>query len=67
MRSVREANKMTQADVAEKLGMDAQNYSKYERGLVSPTIYWLHLFCIATKTEFKDFFYGIELCILTLG
>ena len=58
MRTIRESKKMTQVSVAELLNMDPQNYSKYERGIVSPTIFWLHLFCIATDTEFKDFLWN---------
>lgn len=39
IKELRETVGMTQADVAYSIGMDAQNISRIERGLVSPAAY----------------------------
>jgi transcriptional regulator with XRE-family HTH domain len=54
IKEVRE-QKGTQSDVATLMEMDAQNLSKYERGLISPTVFWIHKFCNATGTDFSEF------------
>lgn len=39
IKELREQQEMSQADVAYSIGMDAQNISRIERGLVSPAAY----------------------------
>lgn len=55
IRKVREQKGLTQNEVALLMDMDAQNFSKYERGLISPTVYWIHKYCKAVKCDFGSF------------
>jgi len=56
IRRVRIEKGLTQSDVATLINMDAQNFSKYERGLISPTAFWIHKFCEAIKERPRDFY-----------
>lgn len=55
IREVREQKGLTQSEVALMMDIDAQNLSKYERGLISPTVYWVHKYCKAVKCDFSTF------------
>lgn len=55
IRSVRIELHMTQSEVAILMNMDTQNFSKYERGLISPTVFWVKKYCDAIGYDFNDF------------
>lgn len=54
LRQVRIEKGMTQKEISEQMEIESQNYSKYERGLLAPTFFWIYRFCIATKTELPE-------------
>lgn len=55
IRDSRIEKELTQNEVAALIGMDAQNFSKYERGLISPTVFWTIKYCEAIKYDFGAF------------
>lgn len=55
IRNTRIEREMTQSEVAALIGMDAQNFSKYERGLISPTVFWITKYCEAINYDFVEF------------
>lgn len=56
IRKIRIEKKLTQLEVATLINMDTQNFSKYERGLISPTAFWIHKFCEAVKENPREFY-----------
>lgn len=59
IRRVRIEKGLTQSDVATLINMDAQNFSKYERGLISPTAYWVNEFCESIDEPPERFYIGM--------
>lgn len=51
---------MTQAQVAEKAGINEKYYGELERDESSPTLNTLEKICIALNIEVKDFFQDIN-------
>lgn len=47
--------KITQAELASKIGADFQNISRIERGVISPTLYWLSKVTDALEMSLGDF------------
>lgn len=45
IKAVRESKKMTQPELAALMGINFQNISSYERGEVSPTLFWINRLC----------------------
>jgi transcriptional regulator with XRE-family HTH domain len=56
IRKIREAQGMTQAEVAALMNVNAQNISSYERGERGPSVEWVIRLCDALKVEPKSFF-----------
>ncbi len=55
IRDTRLKLKLTQAELADKLGLDYQYISRLERGLISPTLFWLYDFTTALEINMGDF------------
>jgi len=55
LRNSRKELKLTQYDVAVLMDVTFQVISDYERGKFSPTIFWIHKYCIATGYDFGKF------------
>jgi transcriptional regulator with XRE-family HTH domain len=51
---------MSQADLAYSIQMDAQNISRIERGLISPSAYSVKLICNALKIQLSDFYLSFK-------
>ena len=49
---------LTQADIAEKVGVSRQHISNIETGITSPTVRILRDYLRACRTELPEFFYG---------
>ncbi|MBI5538662.1 MAG: helix-turn-helix transcriptional regulator [Bacteroidia bacterium] len=47
--------KLTQAELASIIGNDFQNISRIERGVLSPTLYWLSKVTDALEMNLGDF------------
>ena len=56
LREIREARKMTQADVAERADLNANYYAKIERADVKPSIEAYERIAKALKVSAKDIF-----------
>ena len=56
IRKVREANKLSQKEVALALNMDQSQYSKIEKGKTDPTTATLEKICKALKIEIAELF-----------
>lgn len=56
LRYYRRLSNMTQAQVAEKAGINEKYYGELERDESSPTLNTLEKICIALNIEVKDFF-----------
>jgi transcriptional regulator with XRE-family HTH domain len=57
IRTVREAQGLTQAEVAALMNVNAQNISSYERGERGPSVEWVIRLCDALKVEPENFFF----------
>jgi transcriptional regulator with XRE-family HTH domain len=55
IRDTRLKLELTQAELADKLGLDYQYISRLERGLISPTLFWLYDFTAALEINMEDF------------
>ena len=55
IRDTRLKLELTQAELADKLGLDYQYISRLERGLISPTLFWLYDFTTALEINMEDF------------
>ncbi len=53
----RQLKKMTQADLAEKVGVSRQTIISIENGSFSPTAKLAYLICLALDVHFEDLFY----------
>ena len=55
LKTVRLRKKMTQVELAGKIGADFQNISRIERGAVGITVYWLSKITDALEMNLGDF------------
>ena len=55
--------KLTQAELADKLGLDYQYISRLERGQISPTLFWLYDLCIALEISIEDFIHELNVVL----
>ena len=60
IRDTRLKLQLTQAELADKLGLDYQYISRLERGLISPTLFWLYDFSIALDIDIEDFIHELH-------
>lgn len=51
---------LTQSEVADKMNLDYQYISRVERGLISPTIYWMNSLCEALEINPSSFLHEFE-------
>ena len=51
---------LTQSEVADKMNLDYQYISRVERGLISPTIYWMISLCDALEIKSSSFLSELE-------
>jgi transcriptional regulator with XRE-family HTH domain len=56
IRKVRIEKGLTQQQLADKLGLDFQYISRIERGLISPTLYWISDLAKALECNDAEFF-----------
>jgi transcriptional regulator with XRE-family HTH domain len=56
IRKVRIEKGLTQQQLADKLGLDFQYISRIERGLISPTLYWISDLAKALDYNDAEFF-----------
>lgn len=60
IKRLRKSKGLTQLDLAIIMSMDYQNISAYERGKVTPSVYWIIELCVNLKvspSEFIDDFF----------
>jgi len=50
----------TQLEVADKMNLDYQYISRVERGLISPTVYWMKNLCDALEIKASSFLNEFE-------
>lgn len=55
IKEVRESKNMSQSDLASSMGINFQNISSYERGEVSPTLYWIDRLCESLEVDSSTF------------
>ena len=55
VRSKRTLLKLSQPQLADRLGLDYQYVSRVERGLISPTLYWITTLASAFEMQPQDF------------
>ena len=60
IKELREEQEMSQADVAYAIGMDAQNISRIERGLVSPAAYAIFQIVSTLGSNLEKFYSSFE-------
>ena len=60
IKELRELQGMSQADVAYEIGMDAQNISRIERGLVSPAAYAVYQIVTALGSSLEKFYSSLK-------
>lgn len=58
IRKIRIEKGMTQQQLADKIGLDFQYISRIERGLISPTLFWINDLADALECEELDFYTG---------
>ena len=63
IRDTRVKLKLTQAELADKLGLDYQYISRLERGQISPTLFWLYDLCIALEISIEDFIHELNVVL----
>jgi len=56
----RQQKKLSQANLSDKMGLDYQYISRVERGLVSPTLFWIKRLCESLDTELALFIKELE-------
>lgn len=56
VKEFRQEAQMSQADLAYSIQMDAQNISRIERGLVSPSAFAIKQICEALEISIADFY-----------
>jgi transcriptional regulator with XRE-family HTH domain len=47
--------KLSQPQLADRVGLDYQHISRVERGLISPTLYWITTLASAFEMQPQDF------------
>lgn len=55
IRSKRTLLKLSQPQLADRVGLDYQYISRVERGLISPTLYWITTLASAFEMQPQDF------------
>jgi transcriptional regulator with XRE-family HTH domain len=55
VRSKRALLKLSQPQLADRLGLDYQYISRVERGLISPTLYWISTLATAFEMQPEEF------------
>jgi transcriptional regulator with XRE-family HTH domain len=55
IRSKRTLLKLSQPQLADRVGLDYQYISRVERGLISPTLYWFTTLASAFEMQPQDF------------
>ncbi|MEB3150186.1 MAG: helix-turn-helix transcriptional regulator, partial [Sphaerospermopsis sp.] len=55
VRSKRTLLKLSQPQLADRVGLDYQYISRVERGLISPTLYWISTLAVAFEMQPQDF------------
>ena len=60
IRNTRLKLELTQAELADKLGLDYQYISRLERGQISPTLFWLYDFTTALEINIEDFIHELN-------
>jgi transcriptional regulator with XRE-family HTH domain len=55
VRSKRALLKLSQPQLADRVGLDYQYISRVERGLISPTLYWITTLASAFEMQPQDF------------
>lgn len=55
VRKKRTLLKLSQPQLADRLGLDYQYISRVERGLISPTLYWITTLASAFKMQPEEF------------
>ena len=60
LKSFRQAAKLTQTQLAERVGSSKNTISSIETGQFCPTAYLAALLCIALDCKFEDLFYFEE-------
>jgi transcriptional regulator with XRE-family HTH domain len=51
---------LTQLELADKMNLDYQYISRIERGLISPTVYWMKNLCEALDIKSSSFLEEFE-------
>lgn len=60
IKTMREKNNLTQAELAASMNVNPQNISSYERGERCPSLFWLHRLSIVLKIDLSEFVVGFE-------
>lgn len=60
VKEIRQNAEMSQADLAYSIQMDAQNISRIERGLVSPSAYSVKVICDSIGISISEFYSSID-------
>lgn len=60
LKEYRQAAKLTQSQLAEKVGSSKNTISSIETGQFCPTAYLAYLLCLALDCKFEDLFYFEE-------
>jgi transcriptional regulator with XRE-family HTH domain len=55
LREKRLEKKLNQAELGGKVGIDFQNISRIERGIISPTLFWFNNIAEALEIDLGDF------------
>jgi transcriptional regulator with XRE-family HTH domain len=55
VRNKRTLLKISQPQLADRVGLDYQYISRVERGLISPTLYWISTLAVAFEMQLQDF------------
>jgi transcriptional regulator with XRE-family HTH domain len=64
---VRRERRLTQAEVAERIDVDAETISRFERGFVTPSIATLERLCAALDCRWSDLLEGVSSASQQLG
>ena len=60
LKHLRMKNKLTQADVAYKMGISASTVSSHENGRSTPEIYIIYAYCRVYKITMMEFFHMVS-------
>lgn len=55
IKEIRERKNLSQSDLASSMGINFQNISSYERGEVSPTLFWINRLCESMEVDCEIF------------